>query len=166
MTASRSSARFLILDYVLSVVPFMRGTCLSIFSEPSLIGPSADPIDSRFRIVSQRRLPRRGADSRPGQDGGTQDIRISGWAWDTSAERPASEIIVASNGRVVGLGAIGRLASHDPATRTYMNTSFVGFTAYAKTSGSTPVDSLRRNQGQSAASLRNRNHRHHAQMRH
>lgn len=124
-------------DNVLGAVPFMREHRLSVFSQPS-------PIDSHGYISLFGRILSKDACEGELQtvdlikDGRIEDVRISGWTWDIDKRRPATEILVTSNGSIIGLGATGDWRPTIRATRRYMNTSFVGFTAYAK-GGSPPL---------------------------
>ena len=59
-------------------------------------------------------------------------FRISGWAWDFARRKPPSHIVVVQENRIVGVGAVGDWRPTIRAVNSYMNTSFIGFTAYAK----------------------------------
>lgn len=119
--------------YVLSVLPYMRDHRLSIFNEPNPLDQNA-PAEALTHAA--------GSDACQGEIQTVDSInsatahylRVSGWAWDVNAGRPAGEIIAASDGRVVGLGAVGDSLSTVRADHPQVTTSFVGFTVYARSS--------------------------------
>ncbi len=114
--------------YVLRVIPFMREKHLSIFTrEKPALGA---PIDSLVHVDQQARCEGELQSIATVNDAG--GLRITGWVWDMQQNKPAKEIIVAANGEVVGLGAVGDWRPVVRAVHREMNTSFVGFTAYAK----------------------------------
>jgi hypothetical protein len=118
-------------SYVLSVVPYMRERRVSIFSEPNPVDQNA-LVEDLFQVADigacQSEVQHVDSINNPA----AQYLRISGWAWDRNAKRPADGIIAASNGRVVGLGAMGDSISTVRADHPQITTSFVGFTLYAK----------------------------------
>jgi hypothetical protein len=60
------------------------------------------------------------------------DFRITGWGWDIAEHKPVSHIVVVADKQVVGVGAVGDWRPTVRAANPYINTSFSGFTAYAK----------------------------------
>ena len=118
-------------DYVWSVVPFMKENRLSIFGDPTLVALGA-PISSTAAEVAQGQCQGAIQNVSMFNANGKQDLRIAGWAWNLARRRPASYIVVVVDGKVVGLGAAGDWRPTIRAVHSYMNTSFIGFTAYAK----------------------------------
>ena len=118
-------------DSVLSVVPFMRENHLSIFGEHGRPQPGST-IGSIVREIAPENC--RGAIQTVSavRSDGQQDLRITGWVWNLLYRGPVSYIVVVADRRVVGLGASGDWRPTVRAANPYMNTSFVGFTAYAK----------------------------------
>jgi hypothetical protein len=55
-------------------------------------------------------------------------LRLSGWAWDTKHKRPASSIVITTNGIIRGLGAVGQW--RPDATGAPTSTGYVGFVGY------------------------------------
>lgn len=127
-------------EYVLSVVPFMRENHLSIFGESGRPQPGS-LLDSIPRDITPENCRGEVQTVSVVSDGGQQDLRITGWAWNLARRQPASYIVVVVAGKVVGLGASGDWRPTVRAVNSYMNTSFIGFTAYAKNiAPRTPVD--------------------------
>ena len=118
-------------SYVLSVVPYMRGHRLSIFSEPNPVDQNAF-MEDLFQVANSGACQGEVQSVDSINTAAAWYLRISGWAWDRNASRPAEEIIAASNGKVVGLGAMGDSISPVRAGHPEITTSFVGFTLYAK----------------------------------
>jgi hypothetical protein len=118
-------------DYVLSVVPFMRENHLSIFhaTNQPLLGA---PIDSIARQTAPEQCQGALQTVSVIRNGDRQDLRIAGWAWSLAHQQPASYVVVVADGRGAGLGATGDWRPTIRAVHPYMNTSFIGFTAYAK----------------------------------
>ncbi len=118
-------------DYVLSVVPYMRDKRLSIFGESHrpILGAS---VESVVQLAGQDQCRGTVQAVSSVQDGGEQGLHITGWAWDLKGSRPPSYIVVVADGRMAGVGAMGDWSPIIRAANPYMNTSFVGFTAYAK----------------------------------
>jgi hypothetical protein len=116
---------------VLSVVPYMSDHRLSIFREPNPVDQSAF-VDALFHVANSSACQGEIQTVDSINNASAKYLRISGWAWDTNASRPAEEMIAASNGRVVGLGAVGDSLSTVRAGHPQINTSFVGFTVYAR----------------------------------
>ncbi len=119
-------------DYVLRLAPFMRKERLSVFAHNNQkqLGVAVDAV---VQIVDQEQCEGELQSIMSFKDGVGERLRITGWAWDLKGHKPASGILTVSDGRIVGFGAVG---DWRPAVRTIhheMNTSFVGFTAYAKT---------------------------------
>lgn len=127
-------------DYVLSVVPFMRENRLSIFAENDQ-PESGSPIGSVAREMAPDQCQAAIQTVSVVRSDDRQDLRIAGWAWSFTSRKPPSYIVVVAGGRVVGLGASGDWRPTIRAVHSYMNTSFIGFTAYAKDVVATqPVD--------------------------
>ena len=125
---------------VLKVVPFIRASRLSIFQESgqSYLG---SPISSVARESARDQC--RGAIQAVStvKTDGRQDLRIAGWAWNVAGQNPLSYIVVVADEKAVGVGAAGDWRPTIRAVHSYMNTSFIGFTAYAKSVVATqPVD--------------------------
>jgi len=121
-------------DDVLGVIPFMREKHLSIFAR----GDNARlglPIESVSRVVNEGECQGTLQSVITFENG---ELRITGWAWDRKGHRP-TEMLVAANGRVVGTGAVGDWRPQLRADYRYINTSFIGFTAYAKVLPLKPV---------------------------
>jgi hypothetical protein len=131
-------------DQVLAVVPFMREQRLSIFAgdEAALFGSPLFPKisianDDRCEAAIQAQTVFRDANGR------VAGLRISGWVWDKQRRRPANTVLMVANGKVVGLGALGDWRPTIRAGHPEMNTSFIGFTAYANGAvGVTPYATL------------------------
>ena len=127
-------------DYVLSVVPFMRDNHLSIFRERGQLELGA-PLSSIAREIESDQC--RGAVQTVSvvRNDSDQDLRITGWAWNLRRRKPVSHIVVVAGGNVVGLGASGDWRPTVRAANPGMNTSFIGFTAFAKNvTPITPID--------------------------
>lgn len=81
--------------------------------------------------------------------GGT-GLRLTGWAWDTGRQRPASSVIVTINGTVRGYGAVGEWHSAVRDGESAVANGYMGFVAYApkplRGSGLTVYAVLRRSQ--------------------
>lgn len=118
-------------DYVLSVVPYMRENHLSIFNESHQPHLGA-PIGSIAHEVAPEQCRAAIQTGSVIRGDGQQDLRITGWAWNVVRRKPASHIVVVANGKIVGVGASGDWRPTIRAVHPYMNTSFIGFTAYAK----------------------------------
>ena len=126
-------------DYVLHLVPVMQEHHLSIFAEQRRV-ELGQPLNSFARMVDGAQC--RGALQSVSkiENGSEPGLRISGWAWDVNGHRPAVGIVTVADGSVVGIGAVGDWRPVLRFTHPYLNTSFVGFTAYAKLSSPGPVN--------------------------
>lgn len=116
-------------DFALRLVPFMRENHLSIFVEKTELGMQVSavaPIVNRERCQGELQSVAQAGDRE------REGLRIAGWAWDPQRRRPAMSILTASNGTVVGVGAVGDWRPETRFQQRDMNTSFVGFTAYAR----------------------------------
>lgn len=118
-------------EYVLSVVPFMRENHLSIFHTSDQLLPGA-PASSMASQTAPEQCQGALQTASVIRNDGLQDLRITGWAWSLSRRMPPSYIAVVADGRIAGLGAAGDWRPAIRAVHSYMNTSFIGFTAYAK----------------------------------
>lgn len=130
---------FYLPENVRGVVSYMREHRLSIFAEdtwPTL----GTPIDAWARMASQGQCQAAVQSVSSVRSGAASGLRITGWAWDSTRSGLPPYIVVAANGRVVGVGAMGDWRPMIRAAHSYMKTSFIGFTAYAKDTGpATPV---------------------------
>ena len=121
-------------------VVYLKEKRLSIFAS-DLYQQLHRPVAATFHIQSSSSC--RGAlqSAAPLTNGGTvAGLRITGWAWNVVEHKPASHIVVVMNGRIAGFGAVGDWRPTIRAANQYMNTSFIGFTAYAEASPSpTPI---------------------------
>ena len=118
-------------DYLWQLLPYMREKRLSIFAGNP--GPRmGERLDSAFHLVSSDQCV--GAVQSVESVGGSAStaLKITGWAWDRNQQRPPTQIIAASDGVIVGLGAVGAWQPTLRATRPYLKNSFVGFTGYVK----------------------------------
>ncbi len=118
-------------DYVLSVVPFMRENHLSIFGENDQLRVGS-PVSTIAREIAPDQCQGAIQTVSTIRKDGRQDLRIAGWGWNCARRRPPSYIVVVADGTVIGLGAAGDWRPTIRAVHSYMNTSFIGFTAYAK----------------------------------
>src|SRR5664279_78469 len=69
---------------------------------------------------------------------GPAALRITGWAWDYKRREPPSAIVVATDGIITGLGAMGDYRPVNKTVRPWITTNYIGYTAYiqeARTSG-------------------------------
>ena len=55
---------------------------------------------------------------------------LAGWAWDIKHRRPASSIVVTTNGRISGLGAVGEWLPDARTKSQGINSSYIGFYAF------------------------------------
>ncbi len=55
-------------------------------------------------------------------------LRLSGWAWDAKHKRPASSIVITTNGIIRGLGAVGQW--RPDAAGAALSSGYVGFVGY------------------------------------
>ena len=118
-------------DYILDVLPYMREKRLSVFSGP-LASQLGKPLDSLFRVVSSDSCTGAVQSVTTAGAGGSQGLRIAGWAWDYENRRPPAEVVATADGVIAGLGAMGDWRPTIRATRPWMNTSFIGFDVYAR----------------------------------
>ncbi len=135
MTDTRDRAQLQLIypdpDYLWQLVPYMRERRLSIFAGNP--GPQlGERLDSAFHLVSSdqcvgavQSVETVGGDASPA-------LKIRGWAWDRKHRRPPTQIIAASDGVIVGLGAMGDWRPTIRADNPFLKTSFVGFTGYVK----------------------------------
>ena len=123
-------------DYARQLVPILREKRLSIFAGRNAVGM---PIEAVLPIAEHEACQGDLQSIAWLGRGESRGLRITGWAWDSGAQRPPTGILAVSNGRVVGMGASGDWRPQIRARRRYMNTSFIGFTAYARTTTDAPV---------------------------
>jgi hypothetical protein len=112
--------------------PYLRQRRLSIFAD-SMQDKLGAPLTSTFSLASAGQCT--GAIQSVTQlssNDGTSNFRASGWTWDLAQRKPLSHIVVVAEKQIVGFGAVGDWRPTIRAANPYMNTSFIGFTAYAK----------------------------------
>ncbi len=118
-------------DYLWQLLPYMREKRLSIFAgnpAPRM----GERLDSGFRLVSSEQCVGAMQSVQTVGGGASTALKITGWAWDRKHQRPPPQIVAASNGVIVGLGAVGDWRPNIRAANPYLKTSFVGFTGYVK----------------------------------
>ena len=117
--------------YVLSLVPYMRKERLSVFSgmEPSLLGK---PLDSMFNLASPNECKGELESTTVVPSAWPRSLRITGWAWDSKHRRPPSEIVIATYGVIIGLGAVGDWHPVNKAANPWMTSNFIGYTGYVQ----------------------------------
>lgn len=118
-------------DYVLTVVPYMRDDKLSVFLD-SLASQLGKALNSVFRVVSSGSCTGAAQSVNVTGAGESQALRITGWAWDFKHRSPPAEIVAMADGVIAGLGAVGDWRPTIRATRPWINTSFIGFSGYAR----------------------------------
>jgi hypothetical protein len=120
-------------DYLPSLVPYMQRERLSVFHEPysRVLGK---PLESVFHIGFPLECAGELETSVPigGSDAEGPPRRITGWAWDYGHRRPASGIVAASNGIIVGLGAVGNWRPIDKTMHRRMTSNYSGYTGYVQ----------------------------------
>jgi hypothetical protein len=120
-------------DYLPSLVPYMQRERLSVFHEPysRVLGK---PLESVFRVGSPLECAGELETSVPiGRSAAAAPPhRITGWAWDHGHRRPASGIVAASDGIIVGLGAVGDWRPIDKTTHSRMTSNYSGYTGYVQ----------------------------------
>ncbi len=123
-------------EQVLQVAPFMRQARLSVFAggKESLLGAA---IDSIAPIGEGRRCE---GELQSVTAIGAGDLRITGWAWDRKQHRPVDRVLTISSEKVIGFGAVGEWRPAIRAVHREMNSSLVGFTAYARNAAQSKVD--------------------------
>ena len=62
-------------------------------------------------------------------------LRLTGWAWDNVRREPAMGVIVATNGTITGLGAVGDWRPMHKASISWMAPNYLGYTAYIRQIG-------------------------------
>jgi hypothetical protein len=118
-------------DSVLRVVPFMGDNRLSIFHQSNYL-QFGSAISSAAHEIAPEQCRGEIQTVSVIENREKQDLRITGWAWSLARRKPASYIVGVADGKVIGLGAAGDWRPTIRAVHSYLNTSFIGFTAYAK----------------------------------
>jgi hypothetical protein len=118
-------------DYVLSLVPTLREQRLSAFAglEPSLLGK---PLESMFNLTSPNECKGELESATLVVSAWPRSLRINGWAWDSTHRRPPSEIVIATYGVIIGLGAVGDWHPMNKAANPWMTSNFIGYTGYVQ----------------------------------
>lgn len=119
---------------VITATPFLREHRLSIFSDGQhqLIG---DPLSSHFAFSEAGGCLGYFDVVEPvvGSDHGAM---VHGWSWDTDAERPSREVVLAdSHDRIVGLASGGFNRADVPAAVDIVQTPYVGWQGYVLDNG-------------------------------
>ncbi len=115
-------------QYVIDMLPVMREQHLSIFSTP-LASQLGRPLPSLYAVAPDECS---GAlESVLAIEGVNGALRISGWAWDRKDKRPASRVVAAAGGVIVGLAPVGDFR---PKTRAAnrLRSSYIGFKGYVR----------------------------------
>lgn len=109
---------------------YMRKQDLSIYDEP-IAGLLGRPLRTTFRLVSPDRcMGSIQTFTSMSSSGTAPDVRITGWAWDNKLHEPAAAIVAATEGMIVGLGAMGDWRPLQKAPRPWMADNYLGYTAY------------------------------------
>ena len=117
-------------DYPRSLVPFMRDAKISVFTEPEpfMLGR---PLQSEYSLQLSNTCDGKVESVTAITTAWPRSLRITGWAWDVLHRSAPAEIIVATDGIISGLGAVGDTRpSQEVAGRS--TGAFTGFTAYVR----------------------------------
>jgi len=117
-------------DYPRSLIPFMRDAKISVFTEPEpfMLGR---PLQSEYTLQTSNTCAGQVESIADITTGWPRSLRITGWAWDPPHRSSPAEIIVATDGIISGLGAVGdRRPSKEVAGHS--TGDFAGFTAYVR----------------------------------
>jgi hypothetical protein len=131
-----------------SFVPYMRRERLSVFDDPNSWLLSR-PLESAFNLAPANECAGELETSVVMRSvaAGPAALRITGWAWDYKRREPPSAIVVATDGIITGLGAMGDYRPVNKTVRPWITTNYIGYTAYiqeARTSGPVQVYAILR----------------------
>ena len=122
-----------------SLVPYMRQQRLSVFREP--ISELLDkPLTSEFQLAPSTECTGALESSVAMNHTMPPALRISGWAWDAKRGALPEAIIAASEGMIVGIGAMGDWRILDKDSHPGITDKFIGYTGYVQ--ASRPVGAL------------------------
>ena len=123
-------------DYLYSLVPYMRRERLSVFRDP--ISQLLDqPLSSAFQLAPPTDCTGAVESSVAMNHALPATLRIAGWAWDFKHQAPPVAVVMASEGMITGVGAMGDWRVLDKASHPWMTTNFIGYTGYVQ--GSRPM---------------------------
>ena len=97
---------FPFLDLLLWTARYLEVHHLSVFATP-MASELGKPLQETFPVVSSAGCTGALENVVALDDPRGPGLRLTGWAWDVKRQRPASGIVVASNGTIQGVGAIG-----------------------------------------------------------
>lgn len=130
------------LNYLVSQARYLQDDQLSIYSgdDYSRLGK---PLDEVFRMVSPEECAGALESSESVGDDAAElpALRVTGWAWDVKHGRPPASIVAATDGVIIGLGAMGDWRPTDRVRRPWATSHYVGYTGYvqARASGSVEI---------------------------
>lgn len=117
------------IDMLPRAVAYMKANRLSIFSD-TLSSELGKPLTSVFPLAAAGEcvgfLKGGVATEEPSGPG----IVLAGWAWDAKRHKPASTIVVTTDGTITGLGAVGAWLPEGRTLYPGISSRYVGFYAF------------------------------------
>jgi len=117
------------VDMLLGTVPYMKANRLSAFSD-DVASKLGKPVESVFSMAPNSDCAGAAEATTVIYDPNGHGLRVLGWAWDTKHRRPASSIVVTTDGIITGLGAIGQERPDIRSLQPGIWSSYAGFVAY------------------------------------
>jgi len=117
------------MDTLAKAVPYMKANQLSIFSEtlPSEIGK---PLTSVFPAAAAGECVGFLKGGMPAAEPSGPGLVLVGWAWDAKHHKPASSIVVTTDGTITGLGAVGAWLPEARTLYPGISSRYIGFYAF------------------------------------
>jgi hypothetical protein len=117
------------IDMLPRAVAYMKANRLSIFSD-TLSSELGKPLTSVFPLAAAGEcvgfLKGGVATEEPSGPG----IVLAGWAWDAKRHKPASTIVVTTDGTITGLGAVGAWLPEGRTLYPGISSRYIGFYAF------------------------------------
>lgn len=118
-------------DNVLSLLPYLERERLSVFSgsQFTLLGKTVNSVSSSTssndclgEVESVTEIT----------TAWPRSFRVTGWAWDTKDRRPPAEVVIAVDGIITGLGAVGDWRPEQETDNARITSHFTGFAGYVR----------------------------------
>ncbi len=117
------------MDTLAKAVPYMKANQLSIFSETSA-SEIGKPLTSVFPLAPAGECAGFLQGGMPSNAPSGPGIVLAGWAWDVKHHKPASSIVVTTDGTITGLGAVGAWLPEGRTLYPGISSRYVGFYAF------------------------------------
>jgi hypothetical protein len=117
------------VDMLLGTVPYMKANRLSVFSD-DIASELGKPLETVYSLAPAGDCAGAAEATSVIYDPQGHGLRVLGWAWDIKHRQPASAIVVATDGVITGLGAVGQERPDIQNLQPGVWSRYAGFVAY------------------------------------